>query len=178
MLPAPSPDAQRRAASLPSAPTQTQRAPQTESAPSRRPDRPAYSRTLAAIAADLGERPTTSETPTRPPPGSPRVRPSVPAPPQAARDLEPTLAAAASDALLVADGDTVRFEIAFRDDILPEAACCITLKQGRVQATFRVADAQARRLFEGEKENLRARLEARGLRVDSVTVEVVAKHQV
>jgi hypothetical protein len=107
----------------------------------------------------------------RPPPGVPTIRPPArrryQPPPVLDELLETT-----DDSLLVVtnpDGSTA-FDISIRDDVFDELACRITLRDRHVTATFRVADANLRRLLEAEAGRLRARLSDRGLTVDEIVV--------
>lgn len=107
----------------------------------------------------------------RPPPGVPIIRPPARRryqPPPALDELLETTA----DSLLVVtnpDGSTA-FDISIRDDVFDELACRIAIRDRRVTATFRVADANLRRLLEAEAGRLRARLSDRGLTVDEIIV--------
>ncbi len=84
---------------------------------------------------------------------------------------EALLAQTAQMALLRTSPDgSLSFDIAFGETAFGDLACTITLQAGHTQATFRVTDPNARRLLEAEAGRLRVGLQARGLKVDSVTV--------
>ena len=128
-------------------------------------------------AADLSSAPvslTSKGAAVRPPPGAPVVRPSVAAP--SAVDVVPQelLQTTADSALLTNNPDgTVEFDIAFSDELFDEMACKVSIaKDGRVVATFRVHDVNLRRLLEAESGRLRVGLEARGLKVAEIRVEI------
>lgn len=123
-------------------------------------------------AADL---PLSGIKEARPPRGSPAIRPSVGKnmPPQA-HALSALLPEVAGGALLVAEPDgSMSFDVDFHDDVFRELSCRIRVHGERVRAVFRATDVNTKRLIEGELGRLRAQLEGRGLRVDSMEVELV-----
>ena len=107
----------------------------------------------------------------RPPPGAPTVRPStkrkhVPPP-----VLDELLESTADSLLLVAEPDgSTAFDVAIRDDVFDELACRIAVRDRHVTATFRVRDANLRRLLAAETGRLRVQLAERGLIVDEIIV--------
>jgi hypothetical protein len=126
---------------------------------------------VMAAPEPAGSSPSSPEPQERPPPGAPTVRPAV------ARQRPETvpqelLETAADSAMLSTNPDgTTSFEIAFSDDLFDNLACRISFVDGRIVATFRVADDNTRRLLEAESRALVARLEDRGLKVQQVRVE-------
>jgi hypothetical protein len=85
---------------------------------------------------------------------------------------EAALAQLVDTSMLVANPDgTAAFEIVFDDEVFQNLACSISVGPQGVVATFRVADANTRRLLEAEAGRLRVRLSERGLKVAEVRVE-------
>jgi hypothetical protein len=151
----------------PEAVMEASRAPESSSAPA--PIDP-------EAVTDVSPAPASSNAPApldRPPPGVPAVRPPVR---RGTPDTVPQelLQTAADSAMLSADPDgTTSFDIAFSDELFENLACRISFADGRIVATFRVADDNTRRLLEAESRALIARLEDRGLKVQEVRVDMV-----
>lgn len=111
--------------------------------------------------------------PRRPPPGAPAIRPSPPRPQGVAAVPQDLLETAAESALLINEGDaSTSFEIAFSDELFADLVCRITVTKGAVVATFIAPDQNLRRLLEAEAPRLAAGLEARGLKVAEIKVEL------
>lgn len=130
---------------------------------------------LYAEAVVLGETEPTQvqepELPLYPPVGAPVVRPSLKEKKGVQAVPQGLLEDAADSVMLVQDPDgATSFDIAVSDTLFDELSCRITLKDKRVVATFRVRDANTRRLLEAEAGRLRVQLESRGLTVDEVRV--------
>jgi hypothetical protein len=115
-----------------------------------------------------------SEPLQRPPPFAPMVRPSPPKRTGAERVDQATLSGIVDTSMLVASPDgSASFEIAFDDEVFQNLACSITVTPAGVIATFKVEDANTRRLLEAEAGRLRNQLADRGLRVADVRVEMI-----
>lgn len=110
-------------------------------------------------------------TPRYPPLGSAAVRPSAPARPAPTAVDQSLLEGMAENALVLQGPDgAASFEISFHDDVFSDLACCVSVEDGQVVATFRVCDVNTRRLLEAESARLRSQLEERGLKVRAVRV--------
>lgn len=108
----------------------------------------------------------------RPPPFAPMVRPSPP--PRRGPEAvdQDALQSMVDTSMLIANPDgTAAFEIAFDDEVFQNLACSISITPAGVVATFKVSDANTRRLLEAEAGKLRVRLSERGLKVAEVRVE-------
>jgi hypothetical protein len=116
----------------------------------------------------------TNTTPTtRPPAFAATVRPAVRRGEGPAALPQETLEQAADSALLASHPDgSVSFDIVFNDEVFRDLACSVRVKDGRVVATFRARDKNLKRLLEAEAPRLRDQLEAKGLRVEEVRVEI------
>lgn len=124
-----------------------------------------------AVASDVGSEPEPTLTPRYPPLGSPAVRPSAPARPAPTPVDQSLLEGMAENALVLHGPDgAASFEISFHDDVFSDLACCVSVEDGQVVATFRVCDVNTRRLLEAESGRLRSQLEERGLKVRAVRV--------
>jgi len=124
---------------------------------------------------DTDDEPTAEDDdlPVRPPPGAPTVRPPTRRPAGPAAVPQDVLEKTAQSALLLNSPDgNASFEIAFRDDVFEDLACCISTHDDGLVATFKVADQNLRRLLEAESGRLRVKLEDRGLKVKAVEVEI------
>lgn len=110
----------------------------------------------------------------RPPPFAPMVRPSPPKRTGPAQVDEASLSAMVDTSMLVASPDgSASFEIAFDHEVFNNLACSITVTPAGVVATFKVEDANTRRLLEAEAGRLRVQLADRGLKVADVRVEQI-----
>lgn len=116
--------------------------------------------------------------PSRPPVGAPAVRPSIEEKAETAEGTQARAAAliekgAAGMMSVDAGDDGVGFDIAFSDHVFRDLRCRITIADSVVTAIFFAPDNDTRRLLEAEAGRLRVSLEERGLRVSSVTVQMV-----
>lgn len=127
---------------------------------------------MARAAVEVAEA-IDDKPPMRPPPFAPTIRPPVLRREVAEQASSDALAGAADTALLVSEPDgSTAFEIAINDDLFRDLSCRVSVADGVVVATFRVVDVNLKRLLEAEAPRLRAQLEARGLKVAEVRVEV------
>ena len=112
-------------------------------------------------------------SPERPPAYAATIRPPIRKPENTPIEDKDKLLAHAQKARIIAEptGATA-FEVSINDEVFQDLICRIMFHEGQIIAVFKASDKNACRLLEAEAGRLRNRLEAKGMRVAEVRVEL------
>jgi hypothetical protein len=112
-------------------------------------------------------------SPKRPPAYAATIRPPIRKPKaEPIEDKDKLLAHAKKARIITEPTGATAFEVTINDKVFSDLTCRIILHEGQVVAVFKASDKNACRLLEAEAGRLRNRLEAKGMKVAEVRVEL------
>ena len=112
-------------------------------------------------------------TPERPPAYAATIRPPIRKPESTPIEDKDKLLAHAQKARIIAEpSGATAFEVSINDEVFQDLTCRIMFHEGQIIAVFKASDKNACRLLEAEAGRLRNRLEAKGMKVAEVRVEL------